>query len=228
MSYKANMNEIEKISIEFPLKGEWRFLRPPGHHPFAFDFVKMDDKRKKYSTESKIRFLLGNIPSTKYYCWEQPVYSPCDGVILQTGVEWKDHQETNIWKTIKIWYNATYKNQPNDADGKLDLRPNVGNYVMIKTGGGQIVFLAHLKCGTTTVKSGQIVKTGDLIGNVGNSGNSTAPHLHMNIFDQMDDPYTAMVLPFVFKEYQELSSGEKWETQKLNVPKIKSFIRSCL
>ncbi len=43
------MNENEKTSIEFPLMGEWKYLRPPGHHPFAFDFVKTDEKRKNYS-----------------------------------------------------------------------------------------------------------------------------------------------------------------------------------
>jgi len=221
------MSGIEKISIEFPLTGEWKFLRPPGHHPFAFDFVKMDEKRKKYSKRSKINFILGSIPSNQYYCWEQPIYSPIDGVILQTGIEWRDHQETNIWQTIRLWFNATYRSKLKEVNGKLDLRPNIGNYVMIKSAGGQIVFLAHLKYGSTQVKNGQVVKAGDFIGNVGNSGNSTAPHLHINIFDQMDDPYTAKVLPFVFKEYQELDSDDKWKTKKLNVPKVKSFVRPC-
>ncbi len=200
-------------------------MRPPGHHPFAFDFVKMDEKRKKYSKKNKINFLIGNIPSDMYFCWGQPVYSPIDGVILQTGVGWKDHQKTNIWKTIKIWYNATYKNKPPEVDGELDLRPNVGNYVMIKASGGQIVLLAHLKFGSTKVEEGQVIKVGELIGNVGNSGNSTAPHLHINLFDQMDDPYTAKVLPLVFKEYQELDRDDKWVPHELNVPKVKSFVR---
>ena len=219
------MEKTEKISIDFPLKGEWRFLRPPGHHKFAFDFVKMDENRKKYSKKSIVKFLVGNIPSGEYYCWEQPVYSPVDGVVLQTGIEWKDHQKTNIWKTISLWFNATYRSKLEEVNGKLDLRPNVGNYVMIKAIGGQIVFLAHLKCGSTVVETGHVVKAGDLIGKVGNSGNSTAPHLHINIFDQMDDPYAANVLPFVFKEYQELDSDQNWKTYKLKVPKVKSFIR---
>ncbi len=219
------MSEIENISIEFPLKGEWKFLRPPGHHPFAFDFVKMDERRKKYSKKSKIGFFISNIPSDQYYCWDQPIYSPIDGVVLQAGFEWEDHQATNIWKTISLWFNATYRSKLEEIDGKLDLRPNVGNYVMIESSEGYIVFLAHLKCGSTKVENGQVVKTGDFIGKVGNSGNSTAPHLHINIFDQMNDPYTAKVLPFVFKEYQVLGSDEKWEKHKLNVPKIKSFVR---
>jgi len=219
------MDEAEKISIEFPLKGEWKFLSPPGHHKFAFDFVKTDVNRKKYFKKNIVRYLIGSIPSKDYYCWEQPIYSPVDGVVLQTGVEWKDHQATNIWKTIRLWFNATYRTKVEEINGKLDLRPNVGNYVMIKARGGQIVFLAHLKCGSTVVERGETIEVGDLIGNVGNSGNSTAPHLHINIFDQMDDPYTAKVLPFVFNEYQELDSEKNWKKQKLKVPKVKSFVR---
>ena len=127
-----------------------------------------------------------------------------------------------------IWFNATYRSKLKEVNGNLDIRPNVGNYVMIKANGGQIVFLAHLKYGSTKVKNGQLVKSGDLIGKVGNSGNSTAPHLHINIFDQMDDPYSAKVLPFVFNEYQELGNDGKWKVKKLNVPKVKSFLLSSL
>ena len=219
------MSEIEKISIDFPLKGDWQFLRPPGHHPFAFDFVKMDEKRIKYSKRSKISFFMGKIPSDQYYCWDQPIYSPIDGIVLQTGVGWKDHQDTNIWKTLILWFNATYRSKLEEIDGKLEIRPNTGNYVMIKAEAGYIVFLAHLKCGSTIVEKGQAVKSGDLIGKVGNSGNSTAPHLHINLFDQMDDPYSAKVLPFVFNEYQKLDNDGEWKTQKLSIPKVKSFVR---
>jgi len=219
------MDATNKISINFPLRGEWRFLRPPGHHPFAFDFVKMDSERKKYSKCNKINFLLSHIPANKYYCWEQPVYSPIDGIVIQTGTGWKDHKETNLWETIRIWYNATYKSKPEKMDGKLDLRPNVGNYVMIKAKDEFIVFLAHLKNGSIKVKTGQVLNSGELIGCVGNSGNSTAPHLHINLFDQMNDPLQAKVLPFVFNEYDELTDDSKWEKHRLNIPKVKAFIK---
>lgn len=221
-------NEVtfkSKISIDFPLRGEWRFLRPPGHHPFAFDFVQTNNKRNKYFQKSKIWNIISYIPAEKYYCWEQPVYSPIDGKIIQVGIGWKDHTKTNIWRTIKIWYNATYKFRPKEVDGKLDIRPNAGNYVMIKAKEGYIVFLAHLRNGSTKVKKGDLVKKGELIGNVGNSGNSTAPHLHINLFDQMDNPFKAKVLPFVFNKYEELGSDKVYYSHTLAIPKVKSFIK---
>ena len=88
-----------------------------------------------------------------------------------------------------------------------------------------IVFLAHLKNDSLKVNEGQLLKSGELIGNVGNSGNSTAPHLHINIFDQMENPLEAKVLPFVFNEYEELGDDKKWEKHTLNVPKIKSLVK---
>lgn len=216
---------MNKISINFPLKGEWQFLRPPGHHPFAFDFVKKDKKRKKYHNKSKLNLIFGHVNCDEYYCWNQPVYSPVDGKIIRIGKEWNDHQFTNLWKTISIWYNATYKFKPKEVDGILDIRPNAGNYVMIQTDDNYIVFLAHLKKGSIVVDNNQIVKSGELIGKIGNSGNSTAPHLHINLFDQMENPLKAKVLPFIFKEYEELIKNNKWITKKQSVPTVKSQIR---
>lgn len=185
----------------------------------------MDEKRKRYSKKNKISYFISHIPADKYYCWEQPVYAPVDGKILRTDTKWEDNTETNIWKTIKMWYDATYRFRPKEINGRIDIRPNVGNYIMIKAKEGYIVFLAHLKKESIKVKEGQLVKSGDMVGNVGNSGNSTAPHLHINLFDQMDNLFQAKVLPFVFNEYQELDNDTKWKKHTLTVPKIKSFIK---
>ena len=57
------------------------------------------------------------------------------------------------------------------------------NAVAIKHSGGEFTLYAHLKPGTITVRKGQTVKAGDVIGKVGNSGGTTAPHLHFCIFD---------------------------------------------
>ena len=219
------MNSENQIQIDFPLKGEWKFLCPPGHHPFAFDFVKFDGNRKKHSRCNKLQLLIGHIPANKYYCWLHPIYSPIKGRVIQVGNGWEDNEKTNIWKTITLWYNATYKFKPKEINGKLDIRPNVGNYVMIQAEQGYVVLLAHLRNTSIEVCEGQYLNSGDLIGKVGNSGNSTMPHLHINIFDQMNDPLNAKVLPFVFNEYMELNDENKWEKHFLAVPKVKSFIK---
>lgn len=219
------MVDTEVISIDFPLKGEWRFLRPPGHHRFAYDFVQTNTDRKSYSRRGTFSYLLGSIAAGDYYCWDQPVFAPINGTVIGVGEGQADNEKTNLWTTIAIWYNATYRFRPKKEDGPPDIRPNAGNYVMIESEDrSHIVFLAHLRNGSVEVEENQRVSSGDLLGRVGNSGNSTAPHLHINLFDQMEDPFEATVLPFVFTNFEELEAGA-WRPRTLDVPEILSFIR---
>jgi peptidase M23-like protein len=215
----------KQIPIDFPLRGEWQFLRPPGHHPFAFDFVQKDAARKSYHPKGPLREFIGSVPSEEFYCWNKPVYAPADGEVVQMGDNWDDHIKVNIWRSAQIWYQATYRFKPKVEQGKLDIRPNAGNHLMIKSPKNFIIFLAHLKNNSIKVKVGDWVKAGDLLGNVGNSGNSTMPHLHINLFDQMDDPFTAQVLPFVFSRYQQLEKLNGWESREHAIPDVKSFIK---
>lgn len=219
------MSANKEIAIQPPLDGEWKFLRPPGHHPFAFDFVQTDSSRKKYSTASKLRLVLNSIPSSEYYCWDRPVYAPVDGIVVRVGDSWEDHQSTNVWQAIWLWYNATYRFRPKMVNGRLDIRPNAGNHLMIKTDDGYVVFLAHLRNGSITVSEGQRVTRGGLVGKVGNSGNSTAPHLHINVFDQIEDPYQSKVLPFVFRHYEMLDEQQQWRRHNFSVPMVGSFVK---
>lgn len=213
------------ISIHSPLNGEWKFLRPPGHHPYAFDFVQTDARRKSSHDSSKLRFFLGRIPSSKFFCWNKPVISPIDGEIIRVGNGWKDNEYSNIWKTIQLWYNATYRFNPKEKNGRLDIRPNAGNHVMIQAKEGYIVFLAHLKNQSIMVSEGEQVRHGQVIGLLGNSGNSTMPHLHINLFDQMDNPFKAEVLPFVFSSYETLGHDGFWTEAKSSIPKTGTFVR---
>lgn len=219
------MSPKKEITIQPPLDGEWKFLRPPGHHPFAFDFVQADANRKKYSPTSKLRLVFSGIPSTQYYCWGRPVYAPVDGIVVRVGDGWEDHKSTNVWQAIWLWYNATYRFRPKMVNNRLDIRPNAGNYLMIKTDDGYVVFLAHLRNGSITVSEGQSVSRGELVGKVGNSGNSTAPHLHINVFDQIEDPYKSKVLPFVFRHYEMLDDDHQWERRNFSVPIVGSFVK---
>src|SRR6202043_75364 len=59
-----------------------------------------------------------------------------------------------------------------------------GNNVVVDIGYGLYAFYAHMRPGTVTVKVGDEVTTGEILGHVGNSGNSTEPHLHAHIVDQ--------------------------------------------
>ena len=81
----------------------------------------------------------------------------------------------------------------------LPLTDYPGNSVVEDIGGGRYVTYAHFQPGSipASVRAGGRLSTGDLIGRVGNSGNSTAPHLHFQVQDR-PSPLDATGLPFVF------------------------------
>lgn len=54
-----------------------------------------------------------------------------------------------------------------------------GNYILINHGDNLVSLYAHLS--TRTVSRGDTVSAGDVIGTVGNTGISTAPHLHFEL-----------------------------------------------
>ena len=93
-----------------------------------------------------------------YGCWEQPIYSPIDGVV-EVAVD----------------------GVPDNIPGELNRPSALGNYVMVKSPSGFVVVLAHFRQGSVAARAGALVKTGDLLGQCGNSGNSTEPHLHMHV-----------------------------------------------
>ncbi|MFN8579519.1 MAG: M23 family metallopeptidase [Gemmatimonadaceae bacterium] len=78
-----------------------------------------------------------------------------------------------------------------------------GNHLIVNIGGGLFAFYAHLQPGSLRVKLGDRVKKGQVIGLLGNSGNSTAPHLHFHVTDG-SSPLGAEGMPFVFERYERL------------------------
>jgi len=83
-------------------------------------------------------------------------------------------------------------------DGLRDLAgpPGVvGNHVVIDHGDGVFSLYAHVRRGSAVVAVGDRVATGDVIGEVGNSGNTSEPHLHFQLMDHAS-PLRAAGLPF--------------------------------
>jgi hypothetical protein len=75
-----------------------------------------------------------------------------------------------------------------------------GNHVVVRIGHGVYAYYAHLQPGSIDVQKGEHVKTGQLIGKLGNSGTSTGPHLHFGL-SSGPESLTSNSLPFVFDRY---------------------------
>ena len=75
---------------------------------------------------------------------------------------------------------------------------------------------AHLAPGSVAVAPGQAVRNGDVLGRVGHTGNSTAPHLHFQLMDSTD-PMHARGVPCAFRTYEVMRNGS-WERVENGIP----------
>lgn len=88
---------------------------------------------------------------------------------------------------------ATRDDLPDLIPPQADPENAIGNHVIINCDGFNVE-LAHLMRGSVVVAAGDQVSEGDMLGKVGNSGNTTEPHLHIHAVD----PQTGRGLPMSF------------------------------
>jgi murein DD-endopeptidase MepM/ murein hydrolase activator NlpD len=67
---------------------------------------------------------------------------------------------------------------------------------------GAFVALAHLRAGSIQVRAGDEVTVGPQLAECGNSGNSTQPHVHLQVMDG-PDPNVARGVPMLFRSFRE-------------------------
>jgi murein DD-endopeptidase len=94
-----------------------------------------------------------------------------------------------------------------------------GNFVCLDLGGGRYAFYEHLKRGSVRVKAGDRVKSGQVIGLLGNSGGSSSgPHLHFHLSDAQSE-LAGEGVPYVFRGFEVVGAfetigafrtGERW------------------
>lgn len=91
-----------------------------------------------------------------------------------------------------------------------------GNQVVIDIGNGQFAAYYHLQPGSIGVKAGDQVRRGQMLGRIGNSGDSRWPHLHFQVTDRADI-MASEGLPHLFDAYQ-LGTGDKGEPRTGEYP----------
>ena len=108
-----------------------------------------------------------------YQIFGRAIYSPCDG---------KVHSVVN--------------NLPDLTPPNVDKKNLAGNHVIIQCKEITLM-LAHMKQNSVVVKKGQQVSVNTKLGEVGNSGNSTQPHLHMHAVDISESPFKGTGVPLL-------------------------------
>ena len=92
--------------------------------------------------------------------------------------------------------------KPGVRDPDYTLEDAPGNHVIVDIGGGRYAIYAHLKPGSVTVEEGDHVGRGQVLGRLGNSGNSGAPHLHFHVMDAPTPLGADHNLPYVIDSFR--------------------------
>jgi hypothetical protein len=122
-----------------------------------------------------------------YHIFGDPILAPADGVVTSVADGLRD--------------------QP---IGSVDLVHQAGNQIVIRVDEDRHVMFGHLRQGSAKVAVGDRVRAGQVIGNVGNSGNTDEPHIHIqaqnlpSLDDDAEDPAAVVralqTYPLVFHD----------------------------
>jgi hypothetical protein len=152
---------LPALELSFPLRGGTYIIAQGGNtkliniHGVSPSQRYALDILKLNSVGVRARGLYPSDPK-RYAIFGAEVVSPCDGVVAIAMDGFED-------------YSPPERNPQHRA----------GNYIALECNGATI-YLAHLMKGSICVKSGDRVTIGKVLGRVGNSGNTTEPHLHIH------------------------------------------------
>lgn len=173
------INDLEIVEIEFPFKqgsylitdgGNSKISRLMNYH-FYSSVHKKNKTNKSMLYATDIVKLTDGLPqflpthNIDYPIFNEKIYSPMDGTIAKV-------------------VNTIDDNQPFSGNYPY----NTGNTIVIKKD-NYYFLLGHLKKGSIVVNEGDSIKINTFIGEVGNSGMSERPHLHMQLMKSDTNNY---------------------------------------
>ena len=147
---------------------------------FANDYLEIDEHGNGYT---------GDVARNEnWFGYLDPVHAVADGVVVST----RNNMPENTPPIEPLIENFTP-----DTDR--------GNSVVMRLSNGRYVLYGHLHTGSVRVKPGQRVRAGQVLGRMGNTGASGAPHLHLDISDS-PRALEGNGLPFVYDRFRNVGS----------------------
>lgn len=197
---QLTVSPAEPIVIASPLKGSGWFNAngccvPSNHRSFrmavsgaryvksetfAIDWIQAKDNRLFEGDGTK---------NEQYFAYGADIVSVADGTVVSVRDDMDDTPPNTPPTTVK---------GPGDYPG---------NNVVVLIQPGVWAAYAHLMPGSVAVKVGDVVTTGQLLGKLGSTGNSTAPHLHFGLGDG-PDILTSNSIPFVIDRYKYVGTAD--------------------
>lgn len=190
------------VLLTLPFRGRWQARNSParrvpshGTHAFgvtyAIDFVAVDDSDR--SAPPSWRSVLAVEPPEIFHGFGRPVLAPVNGTVVLSHDGETDHVSRRSLPA-QIPYALSQV-----ARARSGAAAVAGNHVVVALGpSGPYILLAHLRRGTVAVAPGDELVVGAPVGECGNSGNSTEPHVHLQVTDSLVWS-TARGLPIAFR-----------------------------
>jgi hypothetical protein len=150
--------------LEFPLRDGRFYISSGGSRRIINNHMRDFPNAQEYALDINKLGAAGSASSNilladnqLHHIFGEPVYAPCGGPVTEAVNDVADN-----------------------AGSSMDVNPKngSGNYVVIDCN-GFVVALVHMKFGSARVSTGDNVKVGQQLGQVGNSGFSQEPHLHL-------------------------------------------------
>jgi murein DD-endopeptidase MepM/ murein hydrolase activator NlpD len=190
------LSTVKPLLLTSPLKGEnWLAANGPGNasqhrraaipvagrlaigQRFAIDWLRIGPNRRSFDGDAK--------NNKSYFAYGSEVLAALDSTVVTVKDGIPENVPGNNSRAVPITRETI-----------------VGNHVVLDLGGGQFATYGHLQPGSLRVKPGDRVKAGQPLGLLGNSGNSTEPHLHFQVTDG-PLPLSSEGLPFLLETWHK-------------------------
>ena len=202
-----------EIEISLPFEGLWLARnsparRVPSHgsdllgERYAIDFIGVDGRRRT-ADRRDWRTFLATEPAERFFAYGRPILAPAGGIVVEVHEGEVDHAGRRSQLAL-VPYALGQAGRLRHGVGAV-----AGNYLIIALrDSGAFVALAHLRAGSTRVAAGDEVTAGQHVADCGNSGNSTQPHVHVQVMDSADLS-VARGVPVTFRRFREWPSRAK-------------------
>jgi hypothetical protein len=199
------------VVLSLPFEGRWMARNSPARRipshgtdllgeRYAIDFLGVD-RRRRTAPSGAWGALFGSEPAERFFAFGRPILAPSTGTVVTVHDGEPDHVARRSQLSLLPYALGQA------ARLREGLHAIAGNHVIIELDGGAgFVALVHLKSGSVRVSERDRVQTGQRLAECGNSGNSTQPHVHLQVMDSMDLA-VARGVPMVFRQYREWPAG---------------------
>jgi murein DD-endopeptidase len=161
---------------------------------FAIDWVKVGPNKDSRHD--------GTTKNENWWGWGESVLAVADGEITEVVDEFPDN-------TPRVLPPVTLDNI-------------AGNHIILRIALNRFVTYAHLQRGSIKVRTADHVDRGDVLAFLGNSGNTTGAHLHLQVTDR-NSVLQSQGVPFVFADFIYLGPGADYPEKQVSVPWLNSI-----